>query len=340
MTESLLASSPSDFGTFLPVIDPNSMELSGESELLPCRENLSKTCFSVLPPPEDHSPPQMTSRGCRLSIPLFRHEERSWYGCLACLDRPSFDTLLLCVMLRQDEGNEYRYERDWDTSGEQGTLICLHLNTLKDFRYASIYVTTSMEDHWHAFASSVQDEGHSLVQLVIDPALCHVISHELLDHTEARLCAVNETPTTHRRFLPPPDASDWYHGKQNDNFQFHFAHIGGLNLIVVVYVHLNHNPYFTADIGPGIKSPDVRLDPLLPPPSLPKSQPLLDRSLDRETLRIQHPTDGNDPTWAIHVSIRRAGKYRAGSPSKQRMLFTTNVKKYVLELTQRRLPLS
>ena len=348
MTESLLASSPSDFETFMPVFHPVPMEPSAGTELLTCRENLSKTCFSVLPPPEDHSPPQMTSRGCRLSLPLFRHEERSWHGCLACLDHPSFDTLLLCVMLRQDEGNEYRFERDWDTSGEQGTLICLPLNTLKDFRYASIYVTTSMDDHWHTFASGVQDEGHSRVQLVIDPALRHVISHKPSDHTEARSYAVDETHTTHR-LLPLPDASDWYHGKQNDNFQFRFVHIGGLDLIVVVYVHVNHNPYFTVEIGPSIKSPEVRTGQLLThtPSPISISQPTPDRSLDRKTIQIPHLTDDDNPAWAIHVSIRRAG--RAGPVFIRRRLdaydflptdYTPNAKKYVLKLSTRYLPLS
>ena len=187
VTESLLARSPADFETFMPVLDQVSRELSGESKLIPLRENLSKTCFSVLPPPEDHSPPQLTSRGCRLSLPLFRHEERSWYGCLACLDRPSLDTLLLCVMLLQDEGNDYRFARDWDTSGEQGTLICLPLSALKDFRYASIYVTTSMDDHWHPYASGVQDEGHSVVQIVLDPELRSEISHVPSERHKARV---------------------------------------------------------------------------------------------------------------------------------------------------------
>jgi len=338
MTESLLANSPSDFKTFMPIVDPVSRELSGESELPHRRENLSKTCFSVLPPPEDHSPPQMTSRGCRLSLPLFRHEERSWYGCLACLDRPSFDTLLLCIMLRQDEGNESRFERDWDTSGEQVTLICLPLNTLKDFRYASIYVTTSMNDHWQTFASSVQAESDSLVQLVIDPALRSEISHEFLNRTAVRGCVADEDSMDSTDVSPPPpDASDWYYGKQIDNFQFRFGHAGGQDLVVVVHVHVNHNPYLTAEFGPSMKSPDVRQGPLVPPPSLPISQPTLDRSLDRKVLQIEHSTDGNDPAWAIHVSLRRAGSSREGCPAMRRILFLSDAKTYVLELTKRRL---
>jgi len=348
--ESLLATSPSDFETFLPEHDLVSVELGGVHKAI-LRDNLSKTCFSVLPPPEDHSPPRLTSRGCHLSLPLFRYEESSWYGCLACWERPKSDSLLLCVMLRQVNGSETRFERDWDTAGEQSTLIFLPASAVKDFHYASIYVTTSMEDHWQTFASDVQDEGHSMVQLVIDPALRSEILHKPSDRTEARSCAVEETHTTYGLpLLPlPSDASDWYHGKQNDNFQFRFVHTGGLDLIVVVYVHVNHNPYFTVEIGPSIKSPDVRTGSLLThtPPPFPISQSTPDRSLDRKTLQIQHLTDDNDPAWPIHVSIRRAG--RARGPSEQQLLDpydlfpmhdTPNAKKYVLELAKHRLPLS
>lgn len=56
-------------------------------------------------------------------------------------------------MLRQVEGSENRFERDWDTLEEQGTLILLPMSALKDFRYASIYVTTLTEDHAHASVS-------------------------------------------------------------------------------------------------------------------------------------------------------------------------------------------
>lgn len=93
-TESLLASSPSDFVTFEPVLELLPAERAGESEFF-LREHLSNTCFSILPPPEDHSPPHLTSRGCYLSLPLLRHQERSWHGCLECLERPNSDILLL-----------------------------------------------------------------------------------------------------------------------------------------------------------------------------------------------------------------------------------------------------
>jgi len=347
--ESLLASSPSDFETFTPVLNLVSAELADGGKIV-LRDNLSKTCFSALPPPEDHSPPRLTSRGCHLSLPLFHYEEKSWYGCLACLERPKSDSLLLCVMLRQNQGSEYRFETDWDTEGEQSTLILLPTSTIKDFRYTSIYVITSIDDdHSDMSTSRTQDEGYSMVRVAIKPTLRSEIARfsfgdsaqstiDLPDWSSDREHTSSGTTGNTARQLPTEEP---YTGRENSVFEFNFDLKVGLTLRTFVYVRVNQNPYLSADIIQCIGKLDARparllrpSDIILPPlyvtpPHLPRGlppQPKPDHALDRKVVQIQQPEGGKDFKWSIRLSIRRV----ASTP------LEPSAKQYVLTLDKER----
>ena len=319
-SESLLASSLSEFQTFTPVRELLSADLAGGTDLFH-REDLSKTCFSVLPPPKDHSPPHLTSRGCHLSLPLFWHQKKLCYGCLACLESSKSEVLLLCVMLYQVEGSENRFERDWDTTGEQGTLILLHVDALKEFQHASIYVTTSREEHGHepgfGYLSSFryQHEVRSMVRIAIDPAFGSEIERVHSNKESARPFPM-EVHATDMIAVLPGMWSTYYTGDENDRFDFRFVHRAGVDLTVNVHVHVSHNPWFTAIIE---RSGRKQLGVWRRTTSLKE-----DRTLDRTTLRAQNPTSAKDFEWSIRLSIRPT----VSSP------ISPNTKQYVLRITK------
>ncbi|KAH6865364.1 hypothetical protein BKA58DRAFT_220105 [Alternaria rosae] len=325
-TESLLARSPSDFDTFEPVLELLSAELAGGSESF-LREHLSKTCFSVLPPPEDYLPPHLTSRGCYLSLPLLRHQDRSRYGCLACLERPNSDILLLCVMLRQVEGSENGFERDWDTLGEQGNLILLPMSALKDFRYASIYVTTSTKDHAHASVSifsvlAYRDEGRSMLRISIDSALRSRILRFTMNKDNARPFPTEGGYSIETIAALPGMWSACYTGKKSDTFHSQSTLSVSLKLVVVVHVNENYNPWFDTEIEPNVRIqiPGDGPVPLSTCTWLLTSRPTLDRTLDRKTLRIQDTIFSEDFGWFIRLSIQRTGSAPLAPDMKQYVL--------------------
>ena len=311
-TETLLASSPSEFETFTPVLDWVSGELSDEDRVFR-RDHLLKTCFSVLPPPEDHSPPQLTSRGCRLSLPLLCYEKRSWYGCIARLERPETKTLLLCIMLRRVEGNENLFERDWDVLGERSTLVLVPMSASEDFTYASIYVTTSTEVDSRMPISRARDKDRLMLRIAMDPELRSHISRVSSNTVNARPFPTESAYTTETIAALPGMWSTCYAGRGNHNFRFRVIFSVSLDLIVDVHVDVDHNPWFTAWIERGGTIPVPWLTPTSP-----------DRTLDRTTLRIQNPKFDEDFGWSIRLSIRRAGS----TP------LAPNTKQYVLTLTK------
>lgn len=325
-TESILASSPSEFETFKPVLDLLSAELWYTDHVVFRREELMKTCFSVFPRPEDHLPPQLTSRGCRISLPIFRHEEKALYGCLARLKDTPYESTCLCIMLRRVEGNEHIYERDWDVLGERSTLVLVPMSALKAFEYASIYVTTSTEfAHTHASASGwFRQSGDSMLRVEVDPRLCSQISRISSDRDDARLLP---TEGAHTAGIIKP-LIHYYSGQEYDDFYFQFSLSVGLVLIVVVRVDVNINPGLTARIEHVLKSSQSWLAP--------KWQLRPDCPLDRATLRAQDPTEGKDHGWYIHLSIRRAGSTELPRNTK-RWSLGRNTKQYVLKLTKTRL---
>ena len=347
--ESLLASSPSDFEIFTPVLDLVSAELAGVNDVV-LRDHLSKTYFSALPPPEDHSPPRLTSRGCHLSLPLFRYEEKSWYGCLTCLERPKSDSLLLCVMLRRVRGSEYRFETDWDTEGEQSTLVLLPKSAMKDFRYTSIYaITSSDDDHSDVSTSRTQDEGYSMVRIVINSTLRPEIAQfsfgdrvqSIIDLPDWSLDREHTSSGTTGNTARQLTTAEPYTGRENSVFGFDFDLNVGLRLTVLVHVRVNQNPYLSTEIMPYAGESDAGPARLprpsylpLPPlyvrashlPPLPPTQPKPDHALDRKVVQIQEPAGGKDFKWSIRLSIRRV----ASAP------LAPHRKQYVLTLNKER----
>ena len=317
-TERVLAESPSDFQAFEPVLNSVLAELADASEGF-VREHLSKTCFSVFPPPINHSPPHLTSRGCHLDIPLLHdsHEKGSWYGCLACLDHPKPLRVLFCIKLRRVEGSENRFERDWDVLGERSTLALLPVSARHDFTYTSIYVTTSTEfDHVRASLSRVRQSGRSMLRIEVDPRLRSQILSIVSNRDNTQLLPTEGAHAAGVNTLPPAMLSNYYSGWEYDDFLFDFFLSVGLVLIVRVRVDVNISPGLTARIEHVLKEFN----------SLPVSgwQLRPDCTLDRGTLRAQDPTEGKDHGWSIRLSIRRAGS----TP------LAPNTKQYVLSLTK------
>ena len=166
-TGSLLASSPSQFRTFMPRSDLLFDELEDSTQVHD-RDNLSRTPFSLLPPPHDSRPPQVTSRGIHITLPILHYQENTWHGFLAVIRIVPNQTYLLCVELSQIGNGENRYEK---TYRHQGSLVLRPGSTVDEFRYTSIYVNPSVAHFDEAFPADRENWHPSIVRVELDPAV-------------------------------------------------------------------------------------------------------------------------------------------------------------------------
>jgi hypothetical protein len=171
-TGSLLASSPWQFHTFMPRSDLLFDELKDPTQLHD-RNNLSRTPFSLLPPPHDSRPPQVTSRGIHVTLPILHYQENTWHGFIAVMRIVPNQTYLLCVRLSQIGNGDNRYEKIYR---HQGSLVLLPKNVLDEFRYSSIYVNPFVAHFDEAFPANRGNWDPPIVRVDLDPALLSEIT--------------------------------------------------------------------------------------------------------------------------------------------------------------------
>lgn len=141
----LLAASPLDFAMFhlgslldSPITDPvwqRAHPPISDAVVSKCKREGSYThCFRALEPPADHLPPYLTSRGMRISLPLFQLSKTSYLACLT-MTRGGNEEFLLCLELSKSLGNEEHFFRiAWSR------LLVLSMQSRSAFKYHSIYV--------------------------------------------------------------------------------------------------------------------------------------------------------------------------------------------------------
>jgi hypothetical protein len=166
--KSLLASSLRDFQTFTPQLDPACNDPADITQI-DLREDLSKNCFSVYPPPSDRMPPQLTSRGLYLTLPLRNHEGGLWHALLSIMCFSRGDTcLLLCATLNHISDRPNKYVKE---SFFSDALVFLPESMEDDFRYMSFYVDRPTHNGLDLLNPKPEDLSPPTLELKLDPAL-------------------------------------------------------------------------------------------------------------------------------------------------------------------------
>jgi hypothetical protein len=354
-----LAKSPKEFANLVPRVGLVSDELAGGPKF-GLHTYLSKTCFSILPPPHDHAPPRLTSRGLHLTIPI-RINGPHAHGLLTSLQYPLNLTWLLCVRLCRSSTYELRhgrnmYERDRSMNG---TLELLPVSASGEFRYTSIYLNTT--HHIYATSTNSEDDGKLVLRIALDPALLprvKCISSNLINlqsflGAQLDLKSLpkgkpswgDDVELSDTQSLPNDMNSD-----DGERIAQCLGVLGGNSMELNADVpDLCFCPYGGSygDIFRFQFIPSVDLDLIIGcsfrdepsifarvestvdfSPTLERWREDLDKNLlrgkDRATVQIGYPTSGGDPGCCIRISLRRAG----------RIAFAPRFTHYVLEITK------
>jgi hypothetical protein len=78
---------------------------------------LMKDCFSIFRRPNEHIPPQLTSRGLSVTLPLHLNKrvscsDNAYYACLTLSKELDQDPRMICVTTRRPDAHVNRYVRD------------------------------------------------------------------------------------------------------------------------------------------------------------------------------------------------------------------------------------
>ena len=346
LSGSLLASFPRDFSMFEPRLHESIAELvqTSGSDL---RDSLSGTPFALFPPPDDHLPPHLTSRGLRVTLPLRHNSGHISSAILGLCHLPEGDTLLLCVHLYSSfpEGNHYQR-----LHGESGALGLLPASAAKEFQYTSINVARPSNDV-KAFADSgVKELYPPIVLLLLDtefvaditciaanlinlrtvferdsgshPPVSNVTFRELQDDSGRDSCSSRNFTIARRLYgeqsTEPPGAVNLliplytpYSYESYNIFRFHTVDSIGEDLVVRIGV--GPRPYCIAKLIPSTK-----LDSEIFFPEISRPEELLDRTrVICESLKLVR-----NQTSCFTISIRCRGA------------IAIDARQYVLKITK------
>jgi len=346
LSGSLLASVPGDFSMFEPWLDRSIVKLV-ETRRSNLRDFLWGTPFGLFPPPDDHLPPHLTSRGLHVTLPLRHNSEHISRAVLGLCHLPEGNTLLLCVDLynRLPEGNHYQR-----LQYESRVLNLLPASAAKEFKYTSITVGRSPDDV-QAFADSgVEEPNTPIVVLLLDtefvaditciasslinlrtvfdrdsgshPPVSNVSFREMADNIDSgssrnltiarRLYGERSTePPGAANLLIPLYTPESYGGY--NLFRFHT--VNSISQDLFVRIGVGPRPYCIAGL-----IPSTNLDYEIPSPQFGQSRERLDRTrVSYDALNVV-----DNQTSCFTISIRRRGA------------IAIDARHYVLNITKER----
>ncbi|KAF1828549.1 HET-domain-containing protein [Decorospora gaudefroyi] len=159
----VLASSPDDFSSFDPKWASDFEQPIGFPENWSFKHLLNNT--SIFLESSDFHPPILTSRGLRITLPIFELENGHCYACLTTSHRIEIGQNLLCIKLSVLEPDKDVYIRRYSMA-----LILLPMTATKRFKFASIYVRTRDPESTNLHGPLLGG-GPPLLLVRIDPAL-------------------------------------------------------------------------------------------------------------------------------------------------------------------------